>query len=225
MIGLFDEAVDRSLELDDRAEDAALETALGELGEEALDGVEPGAGGRREVEDEARVALQPRLDLRVFVRGVVVEDDVHDVADRHGGLDAVNEIAICLASLEEHFDDEHFWLTIIDNASDAATLALLRKYRGRPRVKIIESGANYGFTHAVNIGIEHSPPDCDVVLLNNDAIATPGCFSAMQEEHIFDSDAGLIVPQQVLLPGSLDDGNPRPRGGCKLRTRREPVGL
>ena len=43
MVGLFDEAVDRGLELDDRAEDAALETALGELGEEALDGVEPGA--------------------------------------------------------------------------------------------------------------------------------------------------------------------------------------
>ena len=115
---------------------------------------------------------------------------------------AVNEIAICLASLEEHFEDEHFWLTIIDNASDAATVTLLRKYRGRPRVKIIESGANYGFTHAVNIGIEHSPPNCDVGLLNNDAIATPGCFSAMQEEHLFDSDAGLIIPQQVLLPGS-----------------------
>ena len=91
MIGLFDEAVDRSLELDDRAEDAALETALGELGEEALDGIEPGAGGRREVGDEARVALQPRLDLRVLVGGVVVEDDVHDLADRHGGLDAVQK--------------------------------------------------------------------------------------------------------------------------------------
>src|SRR5512144_1903433 len=77
VIGFFDEAVDRRLELDDRAEDAALEAAPGELGEETLDGVEPGAGGRREVEDEAPVALQPRLDLRVFVRGVVVEDDVH----------------------------------------------------------------------------------------------------------------------------------------------------
>src|SRR5512132_1451059 len=35
--------------------------------------------------------LQPRLDLRVFVRGVVVEDDVHDLAARHGGLDAVQK--------------------------------------------------------------------------------------------------------------------------------------
>jgi hypothetical protein len=48
MIGLFDEAIDGGLELDDRAEDAALETAPGKLGEEALDGVEPGAGGQRD---------------------------------------------------------------------------------------------------------------------------------------------------------------------------------
>src|SRR5512144_1123469 len=46
---------------------------------------------RREVEDEAPVALQPRLDLRVFVRGAVVEDDVHDLADWHGGLDAAQK--------------------------------------------------------------------------------------------------------------------------------------
>ena len=115
---------------------------------------------------------------------------------------AANELAICLASLEEHLEDKHFWLTIVDNASDAATLAVLRRYQGRPRVNIIESRANYGFTQAVNIGIDRSPPGCDVVILNNDAIATPGCFSAMQEEHLLDSDAGLIVPQQVLLPGT-----------------------
>ena len=41
IIGLLQEAVDRGLEFDDRAEDAALETAAGQFGEEALDGVEP----------------------------------------------------------------------------------------------------------------------------------------------------------------------------------------
>ena len=51
---LVEEAVDGGLKVDDRAEDAALQPALGELGEEALDGVEPGARGRREVEGAAR---------------------------------------------------------------------------------------------------------------------------------------------------------------------------
>ncbi len=36
-----DEAVDGGLEFDDRAEGSALEAAPGELGEEALDGVQP----------------------------------------------------------------------------------------------------------------------------------------------------------------------------------------
>src|SRR5260221_6234787 len=54
MVGLGDEAVDGGLEVDDRAKDAALEAAPGEFGEEALDGIEPRARGRGEVEDETR---------------------------------------------------------------------------------------------------------------------------------------------------------------------------
>ena len=52
-IVFFEEAVDGGLEVDDRSEDAALQSPLGELGEEAFDGVEPRARGRREVEGEA----------------------------------------------------------------------------------------------------------------------------------------------------------------------------
>ena len=40
---LLEEAVDGGLKINDRVEDAALQPPLGELGEEALDGVEPGA--------------------------------------------------------------------------------------------------------------------------------------------------------------------------------------
>ena len=65
-----------------RSEDAALEPALGQLGEEALDGVEPGGRGRREVEGEARMAAEPGADLGMLVGGVVVEDDVDDLAGR-----------------------------------------------------------------------------------------------------------------------------------------------
>ena len=39
-----DEAVDGGLEVDDGVEDAVLEPASRELGEEALDGIEPRAG-------------------------------------------------------------------------------------------------------------------------------------------------------------------------------------
>ena len=41
IVGFPQEAVDGGLEFDDRAEDAAFEAASGQLGEEALDGIEP----------------------------------------------------------------------------------------------------------------------------------------------------------------------------------------
>src|SRR5262249_47302948 len=91
MIGLGDEAVDGGLKLDNGAKDAALEATPGELGEEALDGIEPGARGGGEMEDEARMAGQPGLDLRMLVGGIVVDDDMDDLAGRHLGLDGIEE--------------------------------------------------------------------------------------------------------------------------------------
>ena len=82
-VRLVEESVDGGLEIDDRPEDAALEASFGEFGEEALDGIEPGRRGWRVVEDEARMALEPGADLRMLVRGIVVEDDVDDLANRH----------------------------------------------------------------------------------------------------------------------------------------------
>jgi hypothetical protein len=91
VVGLGDEAVDGGLEFGDGAEDAAFEAAPGELGEEALDGIEPGAGSRGEVEDEARMAGESGLDLRMLVGGVVVDDDMDDLAGGDLGFDGVEK--------------------------------------------------------------------------------------------------------------------------------------
>ena len=64
LVGSAQEADDGGLEIDDRAEDAALEAVAGQLGEEAFDGVKPGARCRREVEDEALVPVEPGAHLR-----------------------------------------------------------------------------------------------------------------------------------------------------------------
>ena len=45
IVGFPEEAINRGLEIDDRAEHATFEAALGQLGKEALDGVEPGGRG------------------------------------------------------------------------------------------------------------------------------------------------------------------------------------
>ena len=54
-----DELFDRRLEILEGIMDAAPEPAVGQLPEEALDRVRPGAGGRREMEGPAGMVLQP----------------------------------------------------------------------------------------------------------------------------------------------------------------------
>ena len=52
-------AVDGGLEVDDRMKGTALEATLRQCCEEALDRVEPRARGRREVEGETQMAVEP----------------------------------------------------------------------------------------------------------------------------------------------------------------------
>ena len=68
LIGLGEEAFDGGLEIDDRVEDPALEAAPGQLGEEALDRIEPGGRGRGVMEDKARVTFEPSLRWTPIVR-------------------------------------------------------------------------------------------------------------------------------------------------------------
>src|SRR4051812_28357746 len=102
MVGLGEIAVDGGLEVDDRAEDAAFQAPLGEGGEEGLDRVEPRAGGGREVEGEAGMAGEPGEHLRLLVGGVVVEDDVDDLAGWDLCLDGVEEANELLVPVALH---------------------------------------------------------------------------------------------------------------------------
>src|SRR5258708_35453751 len=86
-----DEAIDCCLQVDDRQEDAAFQSPLCELGEEALDGVEPGCRCGREVECPAGMPGQPLAHLRVSVGGVVVDDGVDLLSRRPLRLDSVEK--------------------------------------------------------------------------------------------------------------------------------------
>src|SRR2546428_12338461 len=73
---MFEIFHDGAFELGDAFEGAAADTFSSDLGEEALDHVEPGSRGGREVQVEARMRLEPALYRRGFVGGVVVHDQV-----------------------------------------------------------------------------------------------------------------------------------------------------
>ena len=88
---IFEEAVDGGLKVDEGSEDAALEPALGQDRKEAFDGIEPGSRRRGEMEQPARMTRQPCPHGGMLVGGVVVEDDVDDLADRNPPLDGVEK--------------------------------------------------------------------------------------------------------------------------------------
>jgi hypothetical protein len=112
---LGDVAVDGGLEVDERAEDPALEPAPGERREEALNGVEPRGAGRGEVEGPAGMACEPGAHLGVLVRGVVVplrvafgsDDGLNRLASWHRGLDLVEEADELLMPVALHVAADH----------------------------------------------------------------------------------------------------------------------
>lgn len=84
-----DEAINGCLQIDDRSEDAAFQSSFCELGEETLDGVDPGCRCGREVEGPAGM---PLAHLRVFVECVVVDDSVDLLSRRHLRFDGVERM-------------------------------------------------------------------------------------------------------------------------------------
>src|SRR5437667_2919227 len=84
-------SIDCGLQVGDRAEDAAAGALAGHLGEEVLDGVEPGGRGRGEVEGPARMTRQPGQYFAMLVGGIVVEDDADRPVGRDLALDGIEE--------------------------------------------------------------------------------------------------------------------------------------
>lgn len=102
LVVLDEEAVDGGLKVNNGMKDAAFQTSFRQLGEEALDGVEPGAGGRREVEREALVAVEPCPHLGMLVGSIVVEDDMHGLARRNLCVDGIEEADELLMAMALH---------------------------------------------------------------------------------------------------------------------------
>src|SRR4051812_30755187 len=64
LVPVLDPGADVNVESADAGVRAAAQQLGGQLSEPALDEVDPAAGGRGEVQDEARVAGEPAFDLR-----------------------------------------------------------------------------------------------------------------------------------------------------------------
>src|SRR5271170_3291854 len=107
LIVLFEEAVDRGLQVGDRSKDAALEPALREGREEALDRVEPGSRCRCEMERPSRMTFEPSSDVGMLMGGVIVDDGVDRLARRDLLLDDIEEANEFLMAMALHVAANH----------------------------------------------------------------------------------------------------------------------
>ena len=59
------------------------------------------------MEREALMPVKPRSDLGMFVRSVIVEDDMHGLVARHGGIDRIEEADELLVAVLLHVAPDH----------------------------------------------------------------------------------------------------------------------
>lgn len=123
----------------------------------------------------------------------------HGVSVIIPNYEALEDLEECLNSIETLYGS-NLEVIVVDNASNKSVTDYLSSISNENRIKLIKNDFNYGFTYAVNQGIEIAKPDNDILLMNNDAILTPGSIEALMDAAYNLPDAGIIVPQQV-LPG------------------------
>lgn len=130
-------------------------------------------------------------------------------------------IDACLASLPAACAHLRYETIVVDNASTDNTTALVRKQH--PSVRIIDSGANLGFSKANNLGLAAST-GTNVVILNPDTVADPSSITNLVEFLRAHPDVGIVAPQ-LLNPDRTDQGTARafPTPAAALLGRRSPL--
>ena len=146
-IGVVEEAVDGIFEFLHGLEHATLEALLCEVGEEALDGIEPRGGCRGKMEHEARMFVDPFQDLGMLVGRIIIDDDMDCRLLRHPGIDDIEEADEFLMAMALHTlaDDLAFqYIKRRKQCRDAVTLVVVGNGAGtsllhrQPRLGAVE---------------------------------------------------------------------------------------
>jgi len=115
---------------------------------------------------------------------------------------SLEDIRDCLAALCRRDWKGMLDILVVDNHSSPDVQAFLQAEQAAGRIGFIKLGRNFGFTHAVNVGIAQARAGSDIILLNNDAIARPGAVQALQRACLDNPEAGMTVPRQILPVGT-----------------------
>jgi GT2 family glycosyltransferase len=111
-------------------------------------------------------------------------------------------LRVCLDALEKFSAGHDYEIIIVDNDSQSPqTHRLLDQVEAEGRATVVRNKENFGFTYAVNQGIKRAGEGRDLILFNNDAIATEGWLDGFMLALETVPEAALIAPREVVLPG------------------------
>ena len=101
---------------------------------------------------------------------------------------SINEIGVCLRSIIGRTAPFPTTITVVDNASQDGTVGFVRTTF--PCVTVIESGGNFGFARANNLGIRATDSEY-VLLMNPDTEASPGSIQTLVRGLASDPEAAV----------------------------------
>ena len=97
--------------------------------------------------------------------------------------------ALCLESIRLHTPEPHE-VVVVDNGCVDGTADWCADHGAR----VVRSPVNLGFAGGVNLGIAHADGDV-VVVLNNDALATPGWLAGLRAAIAREPGVGIAGPR------------------------------
>lgn len=112
-------------------------------------------------------------------------------------------LAKCLDSAFANSPECEFDVWVVDNASGDGSAEMVRERF--PQVRLIENRENVGFARANNQAIEQSQGD-SVLLLNSDAVLTPGALDLLLCALLRDSLIAAAGPQLIFPDGHFQAG-------------------
>lgn len=115
-------------------------------------------------------------------------------------FESLEDLKICVKSILNIDDYEKIELIIVDNNSSKEVKDYLKSLEKDFNITIIFNDENYGFTYAINQGIEISNKKNDILIFNNDAFLKKGSLFYLQKAAYELENCGMTVPNQILAP-------------------------
>jgi GT2 family glycosyltransferase len=111
------------------------------------------------------------------------------------------EISACLGSIPREIDGGEVEVFVVENASGDGIGELVRERF--PWVRLMEPGANLGFSKANNLAYDLAGGEC-VLFLNPDTISNRASYEHCLGRLRAEPDIGFISPRLVMANGEMD---------------------